>query len=625
MTVIASGEIDLKLSAKALAGLENSLAKVSNDAGRKLDKELSSAGSSSGASAGSNFSKAFTGKLGGIKDSIGKAFSNISPGQIAGGVATAGAAIAAFAAKSIAHFSDTAQSVRGFQRVTGESAGEASQFVAAFDDMGISAEKASGAMFKLSKNIAAGGETLTKLGIEIGHSKDGAVDLKDTFLNVADAVAGTEDPTRRSEIAFAAFGKQGQALLPILEKGKKGIEELFKGADLNFTQKQLDQAEDYRLAMDRLGDSFGKVQNTIGGALVPKVTAGANAFASLVDKVDSGAKSVGGLGGVFDTVLNTAIPGSSVVLGLFGEKAEETSLSADQLAAASVALGASTESLTCKTKDQVLALLDEKKAFEDMVSAQLAAFDANFAYEDSLNASEDAAAAVVEKQNALNEAIKAHTANSPEAAAASEALSRALLAQQEQALRTAESAGRVAEQQAILGGATDVTIPKLDAQIAALERSKSQVDARNIPTIQAMIDKLNAVKRDYSPTIGVNDRATPTIQSIQARLDRLIRGGQITIGGIGSGGGGINWMGRERAVGGAVWGGDWLVGERGNGAEHLHLAPGSRGFVTNAQRTEQMLSGGSQVTQNITVNEVSNDPQATAFAVAARLGERSQR
>lgn len=47
-----------------------------------------------------------------------------------------------------------------------------------------------------------------------------------------------------------------------------------------------------------------------------------------------------------------------------------------------------------------------------------------------------------------------------------------------------------------------------------------------------------------------------------------------------------------RASGGPVGAGTYLVGERGNGAELLTLAPGSHGFVTNAQQTEAALSGG---------------------------------
>lgn len=520
--------------------------------------------------------------------------------------------------------------MRNFQRVTGQTAEEASHFVAAFDDMGISADTASTAMFKLSKNISGGGTALTDLGIGIAHAADGTVDLQGTFLNIADAVSKTSDPTERAAIAFGAFGKQGAALLPILEKGRAGIQKLFAGADLNFSQAQLDSAEDYRLAMDHLGDSVGKVENRLGATLVPTLAKTADGTARLVDgtlnAIDHNSVLKDGVTVLGNTFLNVAAgPLNAAIggLGFLSKNSDDSKVSMDQAAEASAFLGTSMESLAGKTADQVAALVQEKQALDDVYAATLAQFDANFAYQDSLNATEDAAALVVEKQNALNEVLKTHTADSTEAKTASEELSRALLAQQEQALQSATAAGRVAEETAKMGGAQDATIPKIDAQIAELERQKTQVDARNIPAIQGMIDQLNKIKSEYPTSVSVKDNASPTIAGIQARLDRLRQSGNLT---IGPGPGGLNWLGkgRERALGGPVWGGDWLVAEGTSRAEMLHLNPGSSGWVTNAAETRQMVSSDNRQV-SVVVNEVANDPQATAFAVATALGERSQR
>lgn len=498
----------------------------------------------------------------------GKISGDMLKAGVVSGVGAAAAAITSFAAASIAHFADTAQEVRKFQRVTGQSAEDASHFVSAFDDMGISADVASSAMFKLSKNISGGGKSLTDLGIGIAHAADGTADLQGTFLNIADAVTKTSDPTERAAIVFAAFGKQGAALLPILEKGRKGIQELFKGADLNFTQAQLDSAEEYRLALDHLGDSVGKVQNRIGAALVPTLANAAEGLAVLIDKTASATDHNEGLKQGFDAVIagSPLGPVRALVdgLGLLSDHSDDSKVSMEDAATASGYLGTSLESLAGKTGDEVQALVDQKKALDDVYTATLAQFDANFAYQDALNGTEDAAAKVAEAQAKLNEETKAHGVNSAEAKAASEELSRALLAQQEQALQTAEAAGRMAEENAKAGGATDATIPKIDAQIAELERQKAQMDARNVPAIQNMINQLNAIKAQYSTNINVNDHASPVLRDIQARIDRLIQGGSITIGGIGTGGGGVHWGGKQRASGGTVNPKEWsLVGEQG--------------------------------------------------------------
>lgn len=613
MTVIASGEIDLKLSKRSQAALENDLAKVSNQAGGK---------------SGESFSKGFGGKLSGLKGALGNAFKSIGPQAIAGAVGAAGGAIAAFAAKSIAHFNETAQSVRAFQRVSGENAKSASQFVSAFDDMGISADKATGAFTKLAKNVGDGGQKLTDLGIQIGHTNSGTADLRETFLNVADAVSKTEDPARRVEIAMAAFGKTGAALLPILEKGRKGIEELFRGADLNFTQAQLDSAEDYRLAMDHLGDSVGKVENRIGAALVPALADATEGFAVLIDKGIAATQSSGFLGDALhflgDVAVNTVAPGIQGVaagLGLLSDGADDSKLSADELSSASQALGLSVENLSGKTRDQVIALGEQKKALDAVYNSTLASFDANFAYQDSLNATEDAAALVTEKQNALNEAVKAHTANSPEATAATEDLSRALLSQQEQALRSADAAGRVAEQNAIMGGALDGTGAKIDAQITELKRQRDQIAGAggNTLAIQGMIDKLEEIKGEYPVNITL-----PGIGGVLSYLDRVKnavlaaqRGSAIP--------GGFSSHGSQgsRAGGGPLWPGDWIVAENTSRAEILHLNPGSSGYVVGQDTTRRLTQNDNRQV-SITVMEAV-DPHVTAYAIARTLGEQAQR
>lgn len=442
---------------------------------------------------------------GGALDKLGMSGASVGS-AVVGGLAAAGTALVAFGAKSVAHFNETAQSVRALQRITGQSAGDASKFVAAFDDMGISADKANGALFKLSKTTATNSKALEDLGIEVARTKDGGADLEGTFLNVADAVASTEDPARKAEIAFAAFGKQGQALLPILEKGRRGIQELFANSDLNFTQAQLDSAEDYRLAMDHLGDSVGKVQNRVGGALVPSLAKAAEGTAVLVDRTIEAADKSSWFGDILGGIADRVVPGVRPVIEILGglsDGADDSAASAEDLAVASQALGISMDGLAGKTTGEVSALLDLKKTLDETYKSTLAQFDANFAYQSSLNDTEDAAAAVTAAQKAVNEAIRDHGASSQETATAREELTRALLRQQEQALRSAEAAGRLAEQDALLGGASDATLPKIDAQVAELERQRQQIAGAggNTDAIQGMIDRLNSIRAEYRTSV----------------------------------------------------------------------------------------------------------------------------
>lgn len=444
------------------------------------------------------------------------------------GVAAAGAAVAGFAISSVKHFQDTALSVRNFQRVTGQSAEESSQFVAALDDMGISAEQGSASIFKLSKNIATGGKALTDLGIGIEHTASGTTDLKETFLNIADAVAKTPDPAKRAEIAFAAFGKQGAALLPILEKGSKAIEEMFANSDLAFSQDQLDNAENFRLALDHLGDSVGRVQNAIGGALAPALASGADSLASVIDSAESATESIGGISGVvkgLGGVFQLATGNVDDAIGTFGRLirgTDDSKLSTEELAGAEEALGYATGALTGKTKDQVVALAEQTDALRELYSATLAQFDAEIGYKEAVNGVEDAVSATAEKQKELTEAIKNHGASSAEAKAATEALSRAQLDEEQALLRAAQAAARVAEETATLNGVTDSTVPKIDAQIATLRGLAAQASGPTQKAISELVARLEGIKSEYHTEVVVKTGGAETrLGGLQRLLGNL--------------------------------------------------------------------------------------------------------
>jgi hypothetical protein len=64
-----------------------------------------------------------------------------------------------------------------------------------------------------------------------------------------------------------------------------------------------------------------------------------------------------------------------------------------------------------------------------------------------------------------------------------------------------------------------------------------------------------------------------------------------------------------------VTAGAYLVGERNNGAEMLHLEPGSRGWVTNAHDTKRMLDKKHGGDLYLTVNGIAPPANVTRWAV----------
>lgn len=199
------------------------------------------------------------------------------------------AAIIGFGAHAVGTFGELALNVENFQRASGASAEQASMLIAALDDVGVSAETGSKAIFQLGKRLDTQGAALAEYGVFAARGADGNVDLSQTLLDVADAYNQTADPAARAGLLTAAFGKTGQQLIPILERGRAGIEALFEGADATgqiLSQEDIDNARTYRESMDELGDSFREISIQAGQALVPAVAEVATGIAALVQKAN---------------------------------------------------------------------------------------------------------------------------------------------------------------------------------------------------------------------------------------------------------------------------------------------------------------------------------------------------
>lgn len=200
-----------------------------------------------------------------------------------------GTQLVQYVAGGIEQFTSLAAEVRDFQRASGASAEDASRWVAALDDMQVSADAGEKAAFKLNREIGNGGAKLAEFNIEIARNKDGTADLSTTLENVAEAYVQTADSGERARMVAELFGRAGKDLIPILEQGKKGIQELFEGAESGhqiFSQEDLTRAREYELALDDLNDTFRGLQMEAGKVALPVVTGYANALSNTVQFAD---------------------------------------------------------------------------------------------------------------------------------------------------------------------------------------------------------------------------------------------------------------------------------------------------------------------------------------------------
>jgi hypothetical protein len=188
-----------------------------------------------------------------------------------GFAAAGGAALAAFAAKSVMAFNETALAAGKFAEATGLSVEEASRWTEVAGDIGVEASTVQKAMDKLNKAIATGSNEFKELGAEVAYTSAGAVDVNKTFLNTVEALRRIEDPAKRAELASKTLGKGWQEMSELIAQGSNRLEDsLASVSDAKvINQEELERARQFRDSLDQLTDKGGDLAMTLGGALLP--------------------------------------------------------------------------------------------------------------------------------------------------------------------------------------------------------------------------------------------------------------------------------------------------------------------------------------------------------------------
>jgi len=418
----------------------------------------------------------------------------------------------AFAADGVREFQKLAGEVRSFQRVSGATAEDASRFVAVFDDLGISAEVGAKAISKMTRDLDTG--KLQQFGVEIAKNKDGTTDLTETLLNVADAYARTTDPAQRAEMRFAAFGKQGDQLIPVLEKGRKGLDEFFKGAEKGgqiLDQKDLDKAEDFRLAMDALNDAQRGLKMSLGEGLIPALTQLATGAATATDALDRITKPIGGLAGIVSGTTSHLIGGAGW-LGVFGDKSKDAGDKAgeageqvDGMGDASDEASGKVAKLTEAEKAAIKVSEDRRKAILGIRDAVIELFNSDLSYRNSIEATNEGLRTLYEKQVEVAEATRQHGAKSIEAHDAQIALGDALRGVEGDMLGQAAAAVRLAEDQAKANGTTLTAEQRTSLYLQELEKLRQNMAPGSplIATIDGYISKLRAIPSTISTGLNI--------------------------------------------------------------------------------------------------------------------------
>ena len=205
----------------------------------------------------------------------------------------AGAAIAAYAKKSVDAFYSTAGASIKTQRAMGGTIEQASAYSGAAKLAGIDSERFVKSLGLLDKKLVAandGGGKAAAMTDALGTSfvkADGHVrPLTEILPQLATKFQNMADGPEKTALALQLFGRSGQQLLPLLNKGGAGVEHLMQRAKelgLVIDQEGVAKFNNYKKATHEFDASLQGLQVSLGSELIPAASSGLSALTSFVE------------------------------------------------------------------------------------------------------------------------------------------------------------------------------------------------------------------------------------------------------------------------------------------------------------------------------------------------------
>lgn len=194
------------------------------------------------------------------------------------GVSLSGAAIGMFVKSAI----DAADKLDDLSKKTGLSAESLSSLAFAFKMSNVEVESMQKALTKLSKNAIDNEDAFTALGISVKKA-DGTYKAADViFKEVATFFAKMPDGVLKTKLSLELFDKAGADLIPILNGGAIGIEEMTKRAEelgLVISTDATKASEEFKDQLDTLNQQM--IATTVNG-LTPFIKSASNLIESLM-------------------------------------------------------------------------------------------------------------------------------------------------------------------------------------------------------------------------------------------------------------------------------------------------------------------------------------------------------
>ena len=215
------------------------------------------------------------------------------------GFAAAATAAVAFARKSVDTTVTYGKAVGGLRRISGDSAEQMSRLAFAGKMTGTTTDTLATGFKFLQKNMAAGNQAFSDLGITTTGADGKLRGTHDVLLDTADAIRAIENPAERTAAMLKIFGRGGLDMGRLLAKGADGIRELEAAADkygLVLTGDNMAAIQGNITAHREMDAAVQGLQVQLGLHLLPILTDVTTGFATLVPVVTSNLEPIAAVG-----------------------------------------------------------------------------------------------------------------------------------------------------------------------------------------------------------------------------------------------------------------------------------------------------------------------------------------
>ena len=136
-------------------------------------------------------------------------------------------------------------------------------------------------MQDVKDGLTEGKRAFEQLGVQVLNADGTMRDGTQVLMDVADAISRMRSDTEKAAIAQEIFGRSGVELVPLLEQGRSGIEDLRKEAErlgIVFDEKAAREAEAAADAMTNLNTAVTALKQNIAQNAMPAIVFLANAL-----------------------------------------------------------------------------------------------------------------------------------------------------------------------------------------------------------------------------------------------------------------------------------------------------------------------------------------------------------